>query len=175
MLKIQLKTLFLLFIILLSGLVGYAFYAYRNTDKPNNISYTPIELPASSEKSNDKIVLNKMSIVPPEPSVLKDSNAPVERFKEDNVSTETIEEIEVKTQRIYNELLPDDYDETIEDANIAFDNLDIHVAETSQEDAQIMEEAREVQEINNDVKGEEIEENEIITIEDDELPVAEEM
>ena len=93
---------------------------------------------------------------------------------EQNITYPTIREIEEKTEQIYSELTPESYDETVEEANAVFENLDVVVEEIDEKTYEEMEEVAQNEEIE---QGSSIEENiQEVSEKDsiDEIPVIEE-
>ena len=129
------EKLFTAFIILLGVLTAFAFYAFWHTEPQSNVpskndtSPSAINTSGKHEGIVDDVVHTE--VLPSEKKEINVKNIKIEETIQEmesiDLSYDNQEEMQADTQDIYEALLPDDYEETIEQANEAFDALDEHV------------------------------------------------
>jgi len=170
---------FPVFITLLGLFTAYAFYAVWHVEEVNThdiVNQTQQE--KSIKEFSEKETLPKNTLVVPKESLplgspdINEETIEEEIEKLEKIPNLTPQEMEAKTQEIYEALTPEDYEETMEEANTAFEELDAHTEATREKLAQEMqaiEETQEIQEVQTD--NEEMVE-EVIT-EEEAMPVAE--
>ena len=153
--------IFPLFITSLGLFAAYVFYALWHTEEVN-----PPKVVEKSQKkvmvedlSNKKIIpkknLNENRPVVPEASPETHSQLSDEKEmssmmeKQETIPNLTPEQMETKTQAVYDALTPEDYEETMSEASEAFEALDAHVEEV---DAKLAEQREGIEEMNTDTQ-----------------------
>jgi len=157
------KYFFVVFIILLGLFTAYAFYAVWHVEEVNThdiINQTQQEKPIKELTEKEIISQNVLSV--PEESLRIESPAVDEEIIEEkiekleNIPNFTPQQMEAQTQEIYESLTPEDYEETMEEANTAFEEIDAHIESTKEKLAQEMQAIEETQEIDNEKMIEEV-------------------
>lgn len=144
---------FPIFITALLLLTGYTFYTVWHDDEVDVVHVDVKKQKKYNEQnlSDKKIIAKENLIVPKNISPQKSSvgleeNSIVSEMKEmNNVPNLTPKQIEAQTQEVYESLMPDSQDETIEEATIAFENLDERVDEITNKLAEEMHDVEESQ------------------------------
>ena len=173
------KYIFPLFITSLGLFTAYVFYALWHTEEVN----PPKQIEKPQEKViadlSTKPIIPKTTFVVPEASLethtqeAEEKEMLQEMDKQASIPSLTPEQMQAQTEAVYDSLTPEDYDETMQEANEAFEALDAHVealdvklaeemqaAEQSQEDAGYEESTEELEEaLNTDTL--ELPENEV--------------
>jgi len=129
------EKLFTAFIILLGVLTAFAFYAFWHTEPQSNVPNKNDTSPSAinTSKKHEGIVDDVVhtEVLPSEKKEINVKNIKIEETIQEmesiDLSYDNQEEKQADTQDIYEALLPDDYEETIEQANETFDALDEHV------------------------------------------------
>lgn len=141
--NLNLKSIFFILIVTISAVIAYALFSFSSTmqikDTPLVKTSKPISIPKTSS-------LPMQTASAEEDIVSTDKEVNIEEVipMENNITYSSIEEIEEKTEQIYNELTPENYEETLQEANEAFEVLDTHVEAM---EAKLVEEMQDIEKV----------------------------
>lgn len=153
---------FPIFIISLGLFTAYVFYALWHTEEVNPSNQVEKPHTIIHENLSNKHVIPKSVFTVPDASL--DMNSQLDDEKElQQMTTEqedapylTPEQRKTQTEAVYDALIPEDYEETIQEANEAFVALDAHVEAL---DAQLAEEMGAMEEMTASEEAEIVEED----------------
>ena len=141
-----------LLITLLGLLAAYLFYALWHTEVPNPPQTTEKQQEKPAESLSDKVIAAKTTAYPQSSISVQnvkksqiDKNDEIEKGSE--LSKLTPQQIKAQTEALYEELMPEEHEETMQEAQTAFEELDMTVQAQDTKLAEEMQEAEESQEI----------------------------
>jgi len=128
------QYIFPIFIITIGLFTAYAFYAFWHSEEVNPPKSTKTSQKNLVDNISSKDIIVEDAVVVPEPSLETHSQVTDEKMmqeieKEADIPNLNPKQMQEKTQAIYDELTPENYEETMEEAVIAFDTLDSLVEE----------------------------------------------
>lgn len=165
------RYFFPIFITFLGVFTAYAFYAFWHTEEVNPPKVVEHKKSKVIEDLSDMPVIPKHTVAVPKTSVKIDAQIldkkkiPSIITKQKAIPNLTPKQIESQTQAVYDALTPEDYEETMSEADEAFEVLDTHVEEV---DARLAEEMERVAEMNIEEPTEEEQNDEATEVPEDE-------
>ncbi len=168
---------FPLFITTLGLFTAYVFYALWHSEEVNFPEVIESPKERVIEDLANKEIIPKSTLSVPETSLDTHSQAADEKEmqemmeNQENIPNLTPKQMQAQTEAVYDSLTPDDYEETMEEANAAFDALDNHVEALDAklaEEMQDIEEAQEEQIDSDDIIEEEPQEEMVMTVPENE-------
>ena len=153
--KALLQYLFLL-AILLGFFTAYTLWHSEEVN-PLPVTKNPKQVKVIEDLSPKNIIPKKILVVPTESL---DNNSQEEDEKEmlnmvenkNDIPVLNLQEMESKTQDVYDSLIPEDYEETMQEAEAAFEALDAHIEALDAQLAEVMQDMEASQEeINTDI------------------------
>lgn len=162
------RYIFPLFITVLGMLTIYTFYTVWHMEE---VSFVPSPIITKEKKKAVESLANKVVIPKRGLAVGKEGKQDTQMHKINTMNPQmqkhisspnlTPKQIEAQNQEIYDSLIPENYEETMENAEVTFDKLDAHVIKMNEkisEEMKAMRKSRDVEE-----EQEFIEENEEIS------------
>lgn len=140
--------IFPLFITLLGLFAAYVFYALWHSEEVNPPKALETSKKNIVEDLANKEIIPKSTLTVPEASLETRSQEVDEKEmqemmgKQEDIPNLTPQQMQVQTQAVYDSLTPEDYEETMEEATVAFEQLDTMVEE---QDAKLAEEMQTVE------------------------------
>jgi len=142
------KKLFILFVGMVLSMIVYAVWQTASYDNKVSKVLIPKNVDEIEEEINKTKTMRTTVVVPDVKTDTSIENKTIDRDitidkeieaaeKRVDIDVGTPEKMQAQTQEVYDALVPDDYEETIEEAQSAFEALDEHVAKV---DARITEE-----------------------------------
>ena len=149
------RYFFPIFITFLGFFTAYVFYALWHTEEVNPPKVVEHKKSKVIEDLSDTPVIPKHTVAVPKTSLNTDAQVPDKKkipsiiTKQKAIPNLTPEQMEAKTQAVYDALTPEDYEETMSEASEAFEALDAHVEEV---DAKLAEQMEGIEEMNTDTQ-----------------------
>lgn len=152
------KYIFQIFITFLGLFTAYAFYALWHTEEVNPPKVVKKQQEKIVEELSGNTIIPKITLAVPEANLGTQTQEAEEKVileemtKHKDIPNLTPEQMQAQTEAVYDFLTPEDYDETMQEAEKAFEQLDAHAEAL---DAKLAEEMQSLEQSQEDSRYEE--------------------